>query len=87
MLQPMQHTVLFSRRSLRMALQSAGFSVVHIGAARKTLTLSYLAGQLASCNPALTHGSAVVEHLLPEALTRRPVSINIGELMALAVPS
>ena len=46
MLQPEQHTFLFSRRSLRLALEKVGFEEVVVRRATKSSTLEYLARQI-----------------------------------------
>ena len=84
MFQPMQHTVLFSRRGLRLALSAAGFDVVSIGAAHKTLTADYLAGQVQMYLPAAVGAYRAASRAIPESLRTRPINLNIGELMAFA---
>jgi 2-polyprenyl-3-methyl-5-hydroxy-6-metoxy-1,4-benzoquinol methylase len=84
MLQPLQHTVLFSRRSLLLALTRAGLEDVRITAARKTLTADYLAGQVEMYLPLPVRAYRAAARLLPPSITNAPVSINIGELMAFA---
>jgi SAM-dependent methyltransferase len=84
MLQPLQHTVLFSRRSLRLALDRAGFDVIRIEPARKCLTVDYLATQIAGHNPVAHRLYRVVAPAVPRALRSRPIAINIGEMLALA---
>src|SRR5947209_16108766 len=46
MLQPMQHTVLFSRRGIADVLARSGFADVQVEPAHKVLTIDYLADQL-----------------------------------------
>jgi SAM-dependent methyltransferase len=84
MFQPMQHTVLFSRRGLRLALSAAGFDVISIGAAHKTLTADYLAGQVQMYLPAVVGAYRGASRAIPENLRTRPINLNIGELMAFA---
>jgi SAM-dependent methyltransferase len=84
MFQPMQHTVLFSRRGLRLALTRAGYEDVEISAARKTLTADYIAGQVSGYLPGLVQAYRRVSAAVPAALRNAPVSVNIGELMAFA---
>jgi len=84
MFQPMQHTVLFARRGLRLALSAAGFDDIVITAAHKTLTADYLAGQVEMYLPAIVSGYRTASRALPESLRTRPVSVNIGEIMAFA---
>jgi 2-polyprenyl-3-methyl-5-hydroxy-6-metoxy-1,4-benzoquinol methylase len=88
MFQPMQHTVLFSRRGLRLALTQAGYTDVEIGPATKTLTADYLAGQVDMYLPAAVKAYRAASKAIPEKLRTAPVNVNIGELMAFArVPS
>jgi 2-polyprenyl-3-methyl-5-hydroxy-6-metoxy-1,4-benzoquinol methylase len=84
MLQPLQHTVLFSRRSLLLALTRAGLVDVRITVARKTLTADYLAGQVEMYLPLPVRAYRAAARVLPPTVTNAPLSINIGELMAFA---
>ncbi len=84
MLQPMQHTVLFSRRSLLLALTRAGLTDVRITVARKTLTADYLAGQVEMYLPLPVRAYRTAARMIPSNITNAPISINIGELMAFA---
>ena len=84
MFQPMQHTVLFSRRSLHLALSAAGYDVVSLGAAHKTLTADYLAGQVQMYLPAVVGAYRSASRAIPESLRTRPINLNIGEIMAFA---
>jgi SAM-dependent methyltransferase len=84
MFQPMQHTVLFSRRGLRLALSEAGYTDVQIGPATKTLTADYLAGQVEMYLPLAVRAYRGAARVVPEKLRTTPVNVNIGELMAYA---
>jgi 2-polyprenyl-3-methyl-5-hydroxy-6-metoxy-1,4-benzoquinol methylase len=84
MFQPLQHTVLFSPRSLRLALSSAGYDQISIGPATKTLTADYLAGQINMYLPAAVNLYRRASRAIPEALRTRPINVNIGELLAFA---
>lgn len=84
MLQPLQHTVLFSPRSLAAALSRAGFVDVKITPARKTLTADYLAGQISPHLPVVARLYQTFSRMVPPFVRRAPVSINIGEIMAFA---
>jgi 2-polyprenyl-3-methyl-5-hydroxy-6-metoxy-1,4-benzoquinol methylase len=84
MLQPLQHTVLFSRRSLLLALTRAGLEDVRITVARKTLTADYLAGQVEMYLPLAVRAYRAAARVVPASITEAPVSVNIGELMAFA---
>jgi hypothetical protein len=84
MFQPMQHTVLFSRRGLRLALTQAGYTDMEIGPATKTLTADYLAGQVDMYLPAAVKVYRAMSKAVPENLRSAPVNDNIGEPMAFA---
>ena len=84
MLQPLQHTFLFSRRALQRALLQAGFSTVTMSTAKKTMTLDYLMGQIRIHNPAITRIYDSIANLIPARLRTRQFSVNIGEIMAVA---
>jgi 2-polyprenyl-3-methyl-5-hydroxy-6-metoxy-1,4-benzoquinol methylase len=84
MFQPMQHTVLFSRRGLRLALTRAGFRDIEIGPATKTLTADYLAGQVDMYLPLAVKLYRAAAKAIPEKVRSAPVNVNIGELMAFA---
>ena len=87
MLQPFQHTCLFSAKSLRMALETAGYADIEIMPARKVLTADYLAGQIKTHNPLLAHLYDTLSRALPRKWRDLPLSVNIGEIMAFARPS
>lgn len=84
MYQPMQHTVLFSKRGLRLALTKAGFESISIGPAYKTLTADYLAGQVEMYVPAAVRAYRFAAAVIPHKVRNAPVNVNIGELMAFA---
>jgi 2-polyprenyl-3-methyl-5-hydroxy-6-metoxy-1,4-benzoquinol methylase len=84
MFQPMQHTVLLSRRGLRLALSAAGYDDISVGPAHKTLTADYLAGQVQMYVPAMVNAYRIASRVIPESLRTRPLNVNIGELMAFA---
>lgn len=84
MLQPSQHTVLFSRRSLHDALTQAGYADIRLMPARKTLTTDYLARQISEHNPSLARAYAALSPVIPQRLRTTPISVNIGETMAFA---
>lgn len=84
MLQPMQHTVLFSGKSLTMALERVGFRDVELVPARKVLTADYLAGQVGALSPAMKSVYEIGARIVPSSIRQLPVGVNIGELMAFA---
>ena len=84
MLQPLQHTVLFSPRSLAAALSFAGFVDIKIGTAKKTLTVDYLARQVSPHLPVAARLYRTISRAVPAFVRGAPVSINIGEMMVFA---
>lgn len=84
MFQPLQHTVLFSRRGLRLALANAGYADIEIGPATKTLTAEYLAGQVETYLPIAVRAYRAASRIVPERIRTFPVNVNIGEIMAFA---
>ena len=84
MLQPLQHTFLFSRRALHMALRTAGFSTITMTKAKKVMTLDYLMGQIRGHNPGIASFYHSTSKLLPSRLGATRFSVNIGEIMAVA---
>lgn len=84
MLQPMQHTFLFSKRSIKAMLIAAGFEDVVVMPAKKTLTLNYLFGQLSQTNPVLSKLYSYAAKLIPSWIGDAPMDVNIGEFFAIA---
>lgn len=84
MLQPMQHTVLFSRQSIAALLERCRFRDVTVETARKVLTMDYLADQLTATNPALNRAYRALSWIVPRPLRRKPLAVNIGEFVAYA---
>jgi SAM-dependent methyltransferase len=84
MLQPFQHTFLFSRQSLRLALDKAGYTDIELMPARKVLTPDYLTQQIRISNPSIVHLYNLVAWVFPGWLRNMPMSVNIGEMMAFA---
>ena len=84
MLQPMQHTVLFSKASMDFALRDCGFTNVRVETAYKTLTIDYLGGQLVATNPGLHRLYNAIRWAVPRPLRAKPIMFNIGELLAFA---
>jgi 2-polyprenyl-3-methyl-5-hydroxy-6-metoxy-1,4-benzoquinol methylase len=84
MLQPEQHTFLFSREALRELLIGAGYTPLVLETAYKVLTIDYLFGQLRQTNPLLARGLEVVKRVVPASLRLRPLAFNIGEMFACA---
>ena len=84
MLQPFQHTFLFSQHAMRALLLEHGYEPIVIESARKVITVDYLFGQLRQTNPALSRGLDRAKRALPAALRYREVAVNIGEMLACA---
>ena len=82
MLQALQHTHLFSKNSLRRALDAAGFIDIAITRAHKVLTIDYLMGQVKIHNPMVYKFYHLILPLIPGTLHQKPISINIGEIFA-----
>jgi 2-polyprenyl-3-methyl-5-hydroxy-6-metoxy-1,4-benzoquinol methylase len=85
MLQPMQHLTIFSRRALAQALSVTGFRDITIGAASKVISAEYLVGQLKTLSPAVHGVLRTASRAIPVNAMRRYRSVNIGELLSVAV--
>lgn len=83
MLQPMQHTYLFSSRAIKGMLIKAGFEDVLVLPAKKTLTMNYLFDQLAQTNPLISRLYKYFSRLIPSLIGDFPVEVNIGEFFAI----
>jgi SAM-dependent methyltransferase len=84
MLQPFQHTVLFSRSSLRRALEQTGFSGVEIATAHKVLTPDYLVDQIRSYLSLAGRAYDALAQMLPKRARALPLRLNIGETLSFA---
>jgi len=84
MLQPLQHTVLFSRKGIAELLQDIGFRVAAIESAFKTITIDYLGEQLAATNAGLYRLFRAVRALIPRRARQAPINVNIGEFIVFA---
>ena len=82
MLQPYQHTFLFSQQAMRALLLEHGYEPLVIESARKVITVDYLFGQLRQTNPMLSRGLDRAKRVLPAALRYREIAVNIGEMFA-----
>jgi 2-polyprenyl-3-methyl-5-hydroxy-6-metoxy-1,4-benzoquinol methylase len=82
MLQPYQHTFLFSQPAMRALLTEHGYEPIVIESTRKVLTVDYLFGQLRQTNPMLSRRLDRAKRVLPAALRYREVAVNIGEMFA-----
>lgn len=84
MLQPMQHTYLFSKPGMADLLKRCGFVNVQVKTTHKVLTIDYLGDQMAATNPQIYRLYRSLRWLLPKPLRNRPFGVNIGELIAFA---
>ena len=84
MLQPDQHTFLFSRSAMRTLLVSRGYEPLVIKTERKVLTIDYLFGQLRQTNPTLAQYLDRAKRLLPSGGPDRDLAVNIGEMLVCA---
>jgi len=84
MLQPMQHTYLFSKAAMKFALEKAGYENIGVRTADKSLTLDYLIDQIRVHNPLLSRVYDVTSKLLPRTIKQGPFAVNIGEMLAYA---
>jgi 2-polyprenyl-3-methyl-5-hydroxy-6-metoxy-1,4-benzoquinol methylase len=84
MLQPMQHLTIFSRQSLRAALDAAGFRTGLVVTAHKVLSYQYLIDQLRLLNPMLHPVLTGVSRVVPRRVMQRYRKVNIGEVLAIA---
>jgi len=84
MLQPYQHTYLFSKSSFQLALEKVGLKNLGLTSAKKILTAEYLAKQLRTNNPGLIKIYTLFGKIFPRKIREYPISINIGEFVAYA---
>ncbi len=84
MLQPLQHTYLFSKTAMQLALETAGYGNIGVRNADKSLTMDYLLDQLRLYNPVITGLYKVLSPLIPRALRQKSFAVNIGEMLAFA---
>jgi SAM-dependent methyltransferase len=84
MLQPDQHTFLFSRVAMRSMLMDRGYEPIAIETAHKVLTIDYLFGQLRQTNPTLERVLDRAKRMLPASVRHREIALNIGEMFVRA---
>jgi SAM-dependent methyltransferase len=84
MLQPDQHTFLFSRAAMRSLLVARGYEPVVIATAHKVLTIDYLFGQLRQTNPTSARYLDRAKRMLPASVRYRGIAVNIGEMLVCA---
>ncbi len=83
MLQPFQHTAMFSRAGIARFLERSGLSTLEVRSAEKIMTASYLLGQLHIYFPRTTQMCRRAGSVFP-GLMNRPVAFHIGEFIAVA---
>ena len=81
MLQPFQHTFLFSGSRFGDVFSSAGLKPVTVVSAEKIMTLKYLLGQVEIHLPAASRLGRSVGKLIP-GLMKKPIPFKIGEFLA-----
>lgn len=84
MLQPMQHLTIFSRQSMRLALEEAGFSEISFEVASKTVSYEYLTEQVRPLTPTLHKGLRFLGRCLPSSTRSKYRNVNIGEFFVMA---
>jgi len=87
MLQPLQHTVLFSRKSLALCLELAGFSGSTFETAYKVVSLDYLFDQVREYFPTTHKAYRFLSRGVRGGLLRKPRTLNIGEMLAVGSPA
>ena len=83
MLQPFQHTAMFSASAMAGFLEKAGLRLLEIRSAEKVMTMSYLLGQLELYFPRAIPLCQRAGSPFPK-LMNQPIGFRIGEFMAVA---
>jgi len=84
MIQPTQHFILFSKKSIKLALEKAGYKDISIMPAYKIVSFDYLLYQIELLNPNLFKIGQKLKHIIPAKLRKKLFNINIGEFMVIA---
>ena len=84
MLQPKQHTYLFSKKSLENSLNQAGLTNLAQSSAYKVITYDYLAGQLSELNPVISSSMKIFGKMIPKSLREKSIKLNISEFLTVA---
>lgn len=84
MLQPLQHTFLFSKASMNRALRDTGFTEIQAKTARKSLSMDYLLNQVKSSNPMIYGLYRLIAPSIPSPIRQKARSVNIGEFLMTA---
>jgi SAM-dependent methyltransferase len=81
----LEHLFYFDRHNLRRLLEEVGFSSVTFHPLPKSLSIDFVAHQLErNPHPALTRVVRWARAVLPRAVSRMPLRVQIGELFAVA---
>jgi len=83
MLQPFQHTAMFSREAIGGFLEGAGLRPLELQKAEKVMTPGYLVGQLELYFPRASRLVQRAGAAFPK-LMNRPINFRIGEFIAIA---
>jgi cyclopropane fatty-acyl-phospholipid synthase-like methyltransferase len=83
MLQPFQHTAMFSGVAMSGFLERAGLRMLEIRSAQKVMTMNYLLGQLDIYFPRATRLCHLAGNAFPR-LMDRSIPFRIGEFIAMA---
>ena len=84
MIQPTQHFILFSKKSIKIALEKAGYKDISIMPAYKIVSYDYLLYQIELLNPNLFKLGQKLKSLISGKLRNKLFNVNIGEFMAIA---
>lgn len=84
MLQPMQHTIIFSKSGLKSVLDQTGFEELVSSPAYKVLTLGYLTGQLKELNPLISNLMSLSSKIIPKNIIEKTLKLNISEFMSVS---
>lgn len=84
MLQPKQHTYLFSKKSLENSLTQAGLTNLAQSSAYKVITYDYIAGQLSELNPMISSSMKLFGKVIPKSLREKSIKLNISEFLTVA---
>jgi len=83
MIQP-QHYILFSKKSIKIALEKAGYKDVSVIPAYKVVSYNYLLYKIEKLNPNLFKIGQKLKHIIPRKLRNKLFNVNIGEFMVIA---
>jgi 2-polyprenyl-3-methyl-5-hydroxy-6-metoxy-1,4-benzoquinol methylase len=84
MLQPVQHTISFSKREVNDLLAKAGFCNIRTEGTKRVLSIKYLFSRVKEENRVLILLYGVINRLLPAYFRKKTFAINIGEFIVFA---